>query len=39
LIIVPNDPGPAGPDDVLKAAVREVFNGDGFLESVWHPFR
>lgn len=39
MIIVPDDPGPAGPDDVFKAAVRKVFDGDGFLASVWHPYR
>jgi micrococcal nuclease len=39
MIIVPDDPGPAGPDDVLKAAVGKVFDGDGFLASVWHPYR
>ena len=39
MIIVPDDPGPAGPDEVLKAAVREVFDGDGFLANVWHPYR
>lgn len=39
MIIVPDDPGPAGPDDVFKAAVRKVFDGDGFRASVWHPYR
>lgn len=39
MIIVPDDPGPAGPDEVLKAAVRKVFDGDGFLANVWHPYR
>ena len=39
MIIVPDDPGPAGPDEVLKAAVQKVFDGDGFLASVWHPYR
>lgn len=39
MIIVPDDPGPAGPDEVLKAAVRKVFDGDGFLADVWHPHR
>lgn len=34
MIIVPDDSGPAGPDDVFKAAVRKVFDGDGFLASV-----
>ncbi|ODS93491.1 MAG: hypothetical protein ABS49_13105 [Erythrobacter sp. SCN 62-14] len=39
MIIVPDDPGPAGPDDVFKATVGKVFDGDGFLASVWHPYR
>lgn len=39
MIIVPDDPGPAGPDEVLKAAVRRVFDGDCFLANVWHPYR
>lgn len=39
MIIVPDDPGPAGPDDVFRATVRKVFDGDGFLASVWHPYR
>ncbi|ASY43955.1 hypothetical protein CJD35_05440 [Sphingobium xenophagum] len=39
MIIVPDDPGPAGPHEVLKAAVRKVFDGDGFLADVWHPYR
>ena len=39
MIIVPDDPGPAGPDEVLKAAVQKVFDGDGFLANVWHPYR
>ena len=39
MIIVPDDPGPAGPDEILKAAVRKVFDGDGFLANVWHPYR
>lgn len=39
MIIVPDDPGPVGPDEVLKAAVRKVFDGDGFLANVWHPYR
>lgn len=39
MIIVPDDPGPAAPDEVLKAAVLKVFDGDGFLANVWNPFR
>ncbi|WP_066561224.1 thermonuclease family protein [Croceicoccus bisphenolivorans] len=39
MIIVPDDPGPAGSDEVLKAAVQKVFDGDGFLANVWHPYR
>lgn len=34
MIIVPDDPEPAGPDEVLKAAVQKVFDGDGFLANV-----
>jgi endonuclease YncB( thermonuclease family) len=39
MIIVPDDPGPAGPDEVLTAAVVKVFDGDGFLANVWNPMR
>ena len=39
MIIVPDDPGPASPADVLKANVVKVFDGDGFLANVWHPLR
>ncbi|MBY0620252.1 thermonuclease family protein [Sphingomonas ursincola] len=39
MIIVPDDPGSAGQDEVLKASVLKVFDGDGFLANVWHPFR
>lgn len=39
MIIVPDDPSPAGPDEILKATVRKVFDGDGFLANVWHPYR
>ena len=39
MIIVPDDPGPAGPDEALKAVIRKVFDGDGFLANVWHPYR
>lgn len=39
MIIVPDDPGPAGIDEALKAVVRKVFDGDGFLANVWHPYR
>lgn len=39
MIIVPDDPGPAAPDEILKAAVRKVFDCYGFLTNVWHPYR
>lgn len=39
MIIVPDDPGPAAPDEALKASVLKVFDGDGFLADVWNPFR
>ena len=39
MIIVPDDPGLATTDEVLKATVVKVFDGDGFLASVWHSIR
>jgi endonuclease YncB( thermonuclease family) len=39
MIIAPDDPGPASPEDVLLASVVKVFDGDGFLANVWHPDR
>jgi micrococcal nuclease len=39
MIIVPDDPGPALPDEFLKANVVKVFDGDGFLANVWHTLR
>lgn len=39
MIIVPDDPGPASPDEILNASVTKVFDGDGFLANVWHPVR
>lgn len=39
MIIVPDDPGIATSDEVLKASVVKVFDGDGFLANVWHPYR
>ncbi len=39
MIIAPDDPGPASVDEVLKATVLEVFDGDGFLAKVWNPYR
>ena len=39
MIIVPDDPGPASPDEVLKANVVKVLHGDGFLANIWHPVR
>lgn len=37
--MVPDDPGPADPLEVLDATVVKVFDGDGFLAKIWHPFR
>lgn len=39
MIIVPNNPPPAAPDDILKANVGKVFDGDGFLAGIWNPLR
>lgn len=39
MIIVPDDPGVAGPDEALRASVVKVFDGDGFLANVWNPHR
>ena len=39
MIIVPDDPGVAGPDEALRASVIKVFDGDGFLANVWNPHR
>jgi micrococcal nuclease len=39
MIIAPDDPGPASSDEILKAKVAKVFDGDGFLASVWNPQR
>ncbi len=39
MIIVPDDPVAAAPDEALKASVVKVFDGDGFLANVWNPFR
>lgn len=39
MIIVPDDPARANPDDGLKANVVKVFDGDGFLANIWNPFR
>lgn len=39
MIIVPDDPGPASLEEVWKAKVVKVFDGDGFLANVWHPLR
>lgn len=39
MIIVPDDPGHTGPEEALRAIVRKVFDGDGFMASVWHPRR
>lgn len=39
MIIVPDEPPPAHPDEVLQVIVGKVFDGDGFLAKVWHPHR
>lgn len=39
MIIVPDQPNLEAPDGALTAVVRKVFDGDGFLASVWHPIR
>lgn len=39
MIIVPDDPGPAAIGETINANVQKVFDGDGFLASVWHPLR
>jgi micrococcal nuclease len=39
MIIVPDDPVPALPEEILNANVTKVFDGDGFLANVWHPLR
>lgn len=38
-IIVPEAPHPDDMPGVLKAEVRKLFDGDGFLAKVWHPVR
>ncbi len=39
MIIVPDSLCPASTDDVLKASVVKVFDGDGFSANLWHPTR
>jgi micrococcal nuclease len=39
MIIVPDVPNRASPDEALKANVVKVFDGDGFLANIWHPLR
>ncbi len=39
MIIVPDEPPPAHPDEVLNVVVGKVFDGDGFLAKVWYPLR
>lgn len=39
MIIVPDEPDEAAPEDTLRARVQKVFDGDGFLAKVWHPVR
>ncbi len=38
IIIAPDDPGPDARKEMLEAKVLKVFDGDGFLADVWHPF-
>lgn len=39
MIIVPDGKSMAVPQSTLPAKVQRVFDGDGFLASVWHPDR
>ena len=39
MIIVPDEPEEAGPEDVFRAQVQKVFDGDGFLAKIWNPLR
>lgn len=39
MIIVPDEPPLAHPDDFFDVIVMRVFDGDGFLAKVWHPHR
>lgn len=39
MIIVPDNPETVGEDEVLKATVVKVFDGDGFLADIWNPLR
>src|SRR3546814_4861980 len=39
MIIVPDDPGSEVMSETLEAKVQKVFDGDGFLASVWNPLR
>lgn len=39
VIIAPDDAGTVRPDEALETAVTKVFDGDGFLASVWNPLR
>lgn len=39
MIIAPENPEAAGDDEVFKATVVKVFDGDGFLADVWNPLR
>lgn len=39
MIIVPDRPNLEAPEGSLTAVVRKVFDGDGFLASVWHPIK
>jgi micrococcal nuclease len=39
MIIVPDDPGREVVGETIDAKVQKVFDGDGFLASIWNPFR
>lgn len=39
MIIVPDSPPAATHEDVFKATVVKVFDGDGFLADLWNPLR
>src|SRR5688572_27142898 len=36
-ILAPDNPGPDTVGEMLQAKVVKVFDGDGFLASIWHP--
>src|SRR3546814_6380078 len=39
MIIVPDDPRSEVMSETLDGKVKKVFDGDGFLASVWNPLR